>query len=119
MNIDLSNITIDLSKLGNFTLPVAPTPAPSAVSSRVAEIEAEVERKRREEEAKRSVPEPANISSYYDALRAGGDTSEFVDILQSSLSDQGYITSGADMAEAGAYGPVEDLFIVPGVLVVK
>jgi hypothetical protein len=47
-------------------------------------------------------------------LRAGEDPSEFADILQSSLSDQGYITSGADMAEAGAYAPVEDLFIVPG-----
>jgi len=112
------SVPTGLFNLGSFTppqAPVAPAPtAPSAVDVRMAEIRAEVERKRQEEEAKRVAPEPANISTYYDALRVGEDPSEFADILQSSLSDQGYITSGADMAEAGAYAPVEDLFIVPG-----
>jgi len=57
----------------------------------------------------------ANISAYYDALRAGEDPSKFVDVLQSSLQDQGYITTGFEMAEQGAYGPmVDDRFIVPG-----
>ena len=110
-------IPTGLFNLGGFTLPqtpVAPAPAPpSPVDLRVAEIEAEVERKR-QEEAGRAVPEPADISAYYDALRAGEDPSEFADILQSSLSEQGYVTTGTEMAEAGAYGPVEDLFIVPG-----
>jgi hypothetical protein len=111
-------IPTGLFSLGGFTLPqtpVAPAPAaPSPVDLRVAEIEAEVERKRQEEEAGRAVPEPADISAYYDALRAGEDPSEFADILQSSLSEQGYVTTGTERAEAGAYGPVEDLFIVPG-----
>lgn len=108
-----------LFNLSNFTLPqapVAPTPAaPSAVDVRMAEIRAEVERKRQEEEAKRVAPEPANISTYYDALRAGEDPSQFDDILQSTLAEQDYVTSGFDMAESGAYAaPVDDRFIVPG-----
>jgi len=90
----------------------------AAEAARLAALKAEVEeRNRRQAEAdaaKAAQVQPANISTYYDALRAGEDPSEFADILQSSLSDQGYITSGADMAEAGAYAPVEDLFIVPG-----
>jgi len=90
----------------------------AAEAARLAALKAEVaERNRLQAEAdaaKAAQVQPANISTYYDALRAGEDPSEFADILQSSLSDQGYITSGADMAEAGAYAPVEDLFIVPG-----
>jgi len=90
----------------------------AAEAARLAALKEEVaERNRLQAEAdaaKAARLQPANISSYYDALRAGEDTSQFDDILQSSLSDQGYITSGADMAEAGAYAPVEDLFIVPG-----
>ena len=113
------SIPTGLFDLGNFRLPqapVAPTPAaPSAVDVRMAEIRAEVERKRQEEEAKRVAPEPANISTYYDALRAGEDPSQFDDILQSTLAEQDYVSSGFDMAEAGAYAaPVDDRFIVPG-----
>jgi hypothetical protein len=80
-------IPTGLFNLGSFTPPQAPAPtAPSAVDLRMAEINAEIERKRQEEEAAKKVaPEPANISSYYDALRAGEDPSEFADILQSSL----------------------------------
>ena len=113
------SVPTGLFNLGSFTLPQAPvasTPAaPSAVDVRMAEIRAEVERKRQEEEAKRVAPEPANISTYYDALRAGEDPSQFDDILQSTLAEQDYVTSGFDMAEAGAYAaPVDDRFIVPG-----
>ena len=90
----------------------------AAEAARLAALKAEVDERNRlqaeADAAKAAQVQPANISTYYDALRAGEDPSEFADILQSSLSDQGYITSGADMAEAGAYGPVEDLFIVPG-----
>jgi len=108
-----------LFNLGSFTpvqTPVAPALSTSSgVASRIAEIEAEVERKRQEEEARRVAPKPADISAYYDALRAGEDRDEFADILQSTLADQGYLTSGFEMAEAGAYAPVtDDLFIVPG-----
>jgi len=90
----------------------------AAEAARLAALKEEVaERNRLQAEAdaaKAAQVQPANISSYYGALRAGEDPSQFADILQSSLSDQGYITSGADMAEAGAYAPVEDLFIVSG-----
>ena len=110
-------IPTGLFNLGSFALPQAPVApaAPSAVDARMAEIRAEVERKRQEEaEAAKAAPAGANISAYYDALRAGEDPSKFVDVLQSSLADQGYITTGFEMAEQGAYGPVEDKFIVPG-----
>ena len=91
----------------------------AAEAARLAALKEEVaERNRLKAEAdaaKAARLQPANISSYYDALRAGEDPSKFADILQGSLSDQGYITSGADMAEAGAYAaPVDDRFIVPG-----
>ena len=56
----------------------------------------------------------ANVSGYYDVLRSGDFTDDPISILQELLSNQGYITTGADMAEAGAYGPVEDKYIVPG-----
>jgi len=107
-----------LFNLGSFTLPqapVAPVAAPSAVDARMAEIRAEVERKRQEEEAAKVAPKGANISEYYDVLRTGENGEQFVDVLQSSLADQGYLTSGFDLAEAGAYAPVaDDVFIVPG-----
>ena len=107
-----------LFNLGSFTLPqapVAPVAAPSAVDARMAEIRAEVERKRQEEEAAKVAPKGANISEYYDVLRTGQNGEQFVDVLQSSLADQGYLTSGFDLAEAGAYAPVaDDVFIVPG-----
>ena len=108
-----------LFNLGNFTLPQAPVapvaPAPSATDARIAEIRAEVERKRQEEEASRVAPKAADISSYYDALRSGEDAEQFVDVLQSTLADQDFLTSGFEMAEAGAYAPVtDDVFIVPG-----
>ena len=90
----------------------------AAEAAKLAALKEEVaERNRLQAEAdaaKAALIQPANISSYYDALRAGEDPSEFADILQSSLSEQGYVTTGTEMAEAGAYGPVEDLFIVPG-----
>ena len=91
----------------------------AAEAARLAALKAEVaERNRLQAEAdaaKAAQVQPANISTYYDALRAGEDPSEFADILQSSLSDQGYVTSGFEMAEAGAYAPVtDDRFIVPG-----
>ncbi|MDA8834534.1 hypothetical protein N9N30_03080 [Candidatus Pelagibacter bacterium] len=56
----------------------------------------------------------ANVSGYYDVLRSGDFTDDPISILQELLSNQGYITTGADMAEGGAYGPVEDKYIVPG-----
>ena len=90
----------------------------AAEAAKLAALKEEVaERNRLQAEAdaaKVALIQPANISSYYDALRAGEDPSEFADILQSSLADQGYLTTGFEMAEAGAYAPVEDLFIVPG-----
>jgi hypothetical protein len=91
----------------------------AAEAARLAALKAEVDERNRlqaeADAAKAAQVQPANISTYYDALRTGEDPSEFADILQSSLSDQGYITSGFDMAEAGAYAaPVDDRFIVPG-----
>jgi membrane protein involved in colicin uptake len=56
----------------------------------------------------------ANVSGYYDVLRSGDFTDDPISILQGLLSNQGYITTGADMADGGAYGPVEDKYIVPG-----
>lgn len=56
----------------------------------------------------------ANVSGYYDVLRSGDFTDDPISILQELLSNQGYITTGADMADGGAYGPVEDKYIVPG-----
>ena len=106
-----------LFNLGSFTPPQAPIApaAPSAVDARMAEIRAEVERKRQEEEAAKVAPKGADISEYYDVLRTGENGEQFVDVLQSSLADQGYLTSGFDLAEAGAYAPVtDDVFIVPG-----
>ena len=46
----------------------------------------------------------ANIKAYYDALRAGKDPDTYADILSSTMYDQGFVSSGADFAEAGAYG---------------
>ena len=91
----------------------------AAEAARLAALKEEVaERNRLQAEAdaaKAAQVQPANISTYYDALRTGEDTSQFDDILQSTLAEQDYITSGFDMAEAGAYAaPVDDRFIVPG-----
>jgi hypothetical protein len=91
----------------------------AAEAARLAALKAEVEeRNRRQAEAdaaKAAQVQPANISTYYDALRTGEDPEQFADILQSSLAEQDYITSGFEMAEAGAYAPVtDDRFIVPG-----
>ena len=46
----------------------------------------------------------ANISDYYDALRAGEDPDTYADILSNIMYDQGFLSTGADFAEAGAYG---------------
>jgi hypothetical protein len=91
----------------------------AAEAAKLAALKEEVaERNRLQAEAdaaKAAQVQPANISTYYDALRTGEDTSQFDDILQSTLAEQDYITSGFDMAEAGAYAaPVDDRFIVPG-----
>ncbi len=91
----------------------------AAEAAKLAALKEEVaERNRLQAEAdaaKAAQVQPANISTYYDALRAGEDPSQFDDILQSTLAEQDYITSGFDMAEAGAYAaPVDDRFIVPG-----
>ena len=91
----------------------------AAEAARLAALKAEVDERNRlqaeADAAKAAQVQPANISTYYDALRAGEDTSQFDDILQSTLAEQDYVTSGFDMAEAGAYAaPVDDRFIVPG-----
>ena len=86
----------------------------SALEKRKREIAEEVERKRREEEAAAKEITGADASSYYDILRSGELGQDPIAALQRTLDDQGYLTTGAEMAEAGAYGPVEDKYIVPG-----
>jgi len=91
----------------------------AAEKARLDTLKAEVDARNRaaaaEAEAKAAQIPGANISAYYDALRAGEDPSKFADILQSSLSDQDYVSTGMEMAEQGAYGPmVDDRYIVPG-----
>lgn len=91
----------------------------AAEKARLDALKAEVDARNRavaaEAEAKAAQVPGANISAYYDALRAGEDPSKFADILQKSLADQDYVSTGMEMAEAGAYAsPVEDMYVVPG-----
>ena len=90
----------------------------AAKDAKLARLKAEVDARNRagakaNEEKAAKLP-GANISAYYDALRAGEDPSKFADVLQKSLAEQDYVSTGMEMAEAGAYGPVEDKYIVPG-----
>jgi hypothetical protein len=91
----------------------------AAKDAKLAKLKAEVDARNRagakaNEEKAAKLP-GANISAYYDALRAGEDPSKFADVLQKSLAEQEYVSTGMDMAEAGAYGTmVDDVYIVPG-----
>lgn len=116
LNLDFSNLDVDLSGLGDFSLDLSSlspllqdtTSAPSPLDIRKAEIVAEVAAKAGQQPVQ-TVRETADLSGYYDALRQGTTVSDIDTVGQSYdqtlnelLANQGFIDT--DYAEAQPLG---------------